>query len=210
MGLAYIVSMKQHNRLVGPVVFVVVALLMAGAASAGFAQAAMMVSVDGTIASVNGGQITLNAADGTTKNATLSASTMILERRRATLTDIQKGDAMGVTAHRADDGNMTATAINIFPAQLWKVVKKGQFPMQQPGQIMTNALVDAYAAQGNTHALTMKYGSETYPIVVPDSAEIYRLVAVDMSMVKAGMHVFVSGSANSDGSIKAAVVRYGG
>ena len=207
---AYIVFMKTHIRPARPVVFLIVTLLMAGAAAAGFAQAALAVSVDGTIASVSGGRITLTAADGSTKNATLSAATMILERHKATLSDIQKGDAMGVTTHRAADGNMTATAINIFPAVLYKVVKKGQFPMQQPGQIMTNALVDAYVAKGDTHALTMKYGSETFPIVVPDSAEIFRLVPVDKSMVKAGMHVLVRGSANADGSIKAAFVSYDG
>jgi hypothetical protein len=193
-----------------PATIFLAVFLMAGAAAAGFAQTALAVSVDGTVASLSAGRITLTAADGTTKEAVLSPGTMILERRKATLSDIQKGDAMGVTAHRAEDGAMTATAINIFPARLWKLVKKGQFPMQQPGQIMTNAVVSAYVAKGTGHQLTMKYATETFPIVVPGDAEVYRLITVSKSMVKEGMHVLVRGSQNADGSVKATVVSYDG
>jgi hypothetical protein len=193
-----------------PVVILLAAFLALGAAGAVFAQAALAVSVDGTVASLSAGRITLTAPDGTTKEAVLSRATMILERRKATLSDIQKGDAMGVTAHRAEDGNMTATIINIFPAGLYRVVKKGQFAMQQPGQIMTNAVVSAYVAGGAAHQLTMRFGKETYPIVVPDDTQIFRLVAVDRGMVKQGMHVLVRGTQNADGTVKAAVVSYDG
>ncbi|MGA2612524.1 MAG: hypothetical protein ABSG38_03590 [Spirochaetia bacterium] len=200
--------MTENIRPARPVLVFLVALLVAGGAVAGFAQAAMTTSIDGTVASMSAGQITLTAADGSAKSATLSPGTLVLERRKTTLADISKGDAMGVTAHRAEDGNMTATLINIFSAELYKVVKKGQFPMQQPGQIMTNAVVSAYAPKGDTHALTMTYGTETFPIVVPDGTEVYRLVTVNASMVKVGMHVLIRGSPSSDGSIKAAVVSF--
>ena len=199
----------KHIGPARPVVLVLGVLLALGAAAAASAQA-MTVSVDGTVASLSQGRLTLTAADGTTKEAVLSPATMILERQKATLTDIQEGDAMGVTAHRAEDGNMTATAINIFPSGLYKMVKKGQFPMQQPGQIMTNAVVSAYAANGNSHQLTMKYAGETYPIVVPDDTQIFRLLAVDRGMVKEGMHVLIRGTQNADGTLKAAVISYDG
>ena len=203
--------MKQHFRPAAPVILIAGAIFLAGAAAVGFAQAAMTAAVDGTVASISAGQITLTASDGSTKSAVLSSTTIILERTKVSLDDIKKGDAMGVTAHRAEDGNMTATIINIFPAELWKVVRKGQFPMQQPGQIMTNAVVNAYAAMsGNGRQLTMSYGNETYPIVVPDGTEVYRLSKVGESTVKTGMHVSIRGSANSDGSIKAGVVFFDG
>ncbi len=199
--------MRDHIRSATPVVVFMSALLLVSAA-AGFAQSAVPTSIDGTVASVSAGQITLTAADGSTKSATLSPATLVLERRNATLSDVKTGDAMGVTTHRAVDGSMTATAINIFSAELYKVVKKGQFPMQQPGQIMTNAVVSAYAAKGDMHSLTMKFGDQTFPIVVPDGTEIHRLVTVTKSMVKVGMHVLVRGSLNSDGSVKAMSVSY--
>ena len=183
---------------------------LAVAATMGFAQAAMTTSVDGTVASLSATALSLTAADGSTKSISLAPSTLILERRSATLSDVKKGDAMGVTTHRAEDGSMIATAINIFSAELYKVVRKGQFPMQQPGQIMTNAVVSAYMASDNGHSLTMSYNGQSFPIAVPDTTEIHRLVTVEKSSVKAGMHVLVRGSANADGSIKAAVVSFDG
>jgi Domain of unknown function (DUF5666) len=200
--------MKEQVRPAVPVLIVSMALLLAGGAVAGFAQAAKPVFIDGTVTSMTATQITLTAPDGSTKNVTLPPGTLALERQNATLSDIKRGDAMGVTAHRAEDGTMTATIINIFPAQLYKVVQKGQFPMQQPGQIMTNAVVSAFVAKGSTHALTMKYGSESFPIVVPEGAEVHRLVPVSLSLVKTGMHILVRGSPNADGSLTAATVMF--
>ena len=190
-----------------PALIIVSAIFLAGAGATGFAQA-MTTSVDGTVVSLTSAMLTLTAPDGSTKTVALGPSTLVLERSTATLSDVSKGDAMGVTTHRAEDGSMVATAINIFSPELYKVVRKGQFPMQQPGQIMTNAVVDAYESTGDGHSLTMSYNGETYPITVPDSAEIHRLITVSRDTVKAGMHVLVRGSQGSDGTVKAAVVSF--
>lgn len=200
-------SRRFHICPNGPLLVLASAVMLVGAAAFGVAQA-MTASVDGTVASLTATVITLTTPDGSTKAAALSSSTLVLQRESATLSDITQGDAMGVTTHRAEDGSMVATAINIFSPELYKVVRKGQFPMQQPGQIMTNAVVSAYMASGNGHSLTMSYGGETYPITVPDSAEIHRLVTVSMDAVKKGMHVLVRGSQNPDGTLKAAVVSF--
>ncbi len=190
-----------------PALVILSVVFLAGAGALGFAQA-MTTSVDGTVASLTSTMLTLTAPDGSTKTVALGPNTLVLERQAATLSDITQGDAMGVTTHRAEDGSMVATAINIFSPELYKVVRKGQFPMQQPGQIMTNAVVSAYMASGDGHSLTMSYNGETYPITVPDSTEIHRLLTVSMDTVKEGMHVLVRGSQGSDGTVKAAVVSF--
>ncbi len=190
-----------------PALVIAGAIFLAGAAALGFAQA-MTSSVDGTVASMTSTMLTLTAPDGSTKTVALGPKTLVLERTPATLSEITKGDAMGVTTHRAEDGSMVATAVNIFSPELYRVVRKGQFPMQQPGQIMTNAVVSAYMENGDGHSLTMSYNGETYPITVPGSAEIHRLVTVSMDTVKQGMHVLVRGSQGTDGTFKAAVVSF--
>jgi hypothetical protein len=154
--------------------------------------------------------MTLTAADGSSKSVSLPKGILVLERTSATLSDIRAGDAMGVTAHRAEGGVLTASEINIFSAELWKVVRKGQFPMQQPGQIMTNALVTSYAAKASGHTLDMKYNDFTTTIAVPDDTIIHRLVTKNLSDVKEGMHILVRGSPNPDGSFKAATVSFEG
>jgi len=199
--------MKAFKRPALPVLAFFVCALAAGAA---FAQAVPPASMDGTVAAVTTTGLTLTAADGSSKSVSLPKGLLVLERTSAALSDIKKGDAMGVTAHRAEGGVLTATEINIFSAELWKVVRKGQFPMQQPGQIMTNALVTSYAAKANGHTLDMKYNDFTTSIAVPDGAVIHRLVTKRLSDVKQGMHILVRGSANPDGTFKAATVSFEG
>ena len=201
---------KIRFRPVVPALFALMTILLAAAGVSAFAQAAMTASVDGTVATLTSTMLTLTAPDGSTKTVAFGPSTLVLERTPATLSDITKGDAMGVTTHRAEDGSMVATAINIFSPELYKVVRKGQFPMQQPGQIMTNAVVSAFMASGDGHSLTMSYEGETYPITVPDSAEIHRLVTVSMDAVKKGVHVLVRGSQNPDGTVKASFLSFDG
>ena len=200
--------MKAIKRPAGPAFLAMILVLFTAVAGAGFAQAVMTDSVDGTVTAVTPTTLTLTAADGSSKMAMLLPNTLVLERKAATLADIKKGDAMGVTAHRAEGGVLTATAINIFSTELWKVVRKGQFPMQQPGQIMTNALVTSYDAKANGHTLSMTFGTLTTTIDVPDGADIHRLVTVKLSTVKKGMHILVRGGASANGTIKAATVSY--
>lgn len=199
--------MKAFKRPALPVLVFLVSALAAGAA---FAQAAPPSSIDGTVSAMTMTSITLTAADGSSKSVSLPKGTLVLERTSATLSDIKKGDAMGVTAHRAEGGVLTATEINIFSAELWKVVRKGQFPMQQAGQIMTNALVTSYAAKANGHTLDMKYKDLSTTIAVPDSTIIHRLLTKALADVKQGMHILVRGTANPDGSFKAASVSFEG
>ncbi|HVO40198.1 MAG TPA: hypothetical protein VMV03_14305 [Spirochaetia bacterium] len=199
--------MKAFHRPALPVFLIVLGAVAAGMA---FAQAAPPASIDGTVSAMTMSSLTLTAADGTTKKVSLPKGILVLERTSATLSDIKKGDAMGVTAHRAEGGELTATEINIFSAELWKVVKKGQWPMQQPGQIMTNALVTSYAARANGHTLDMKYKDVSTTIAVPDDTVIHRLLTKALADVKQGMHILVRGSANPDGSFKAASVSFEG
>ena len=187
--------MKAIIRPVTPAFFALAIVCLIVVGGAGFAQAVMTASVDGTVTAMTQSTLTVTAADGSSKTAFLFPSTLVLERRTAMLADIKKGDAMGVTAHRAEGGVLTATAINVFSAELWKVVRKGQFPMQQPGQIMTNALVTSYDAKASGHTLSMTFGTLTTTINVPEGTDIHRLVTVKLSAVKKGMHVLVRGSA---------------
>ena len=195
------------NRPALPVLLIILGVVATGMA---FAQAAPPASIDGTVSAMTMSSLTLTAADGSSKKVSLPKGILVLERTSAALTDIKKGDAMGVTAHRAEGGMLTATEINIFSAELWKVVRKGQFPMQQAGQIMTNALVTSYAAKTDGHTLDMKYKDLSTTIDVPDNTVIHRLLTKALADVKQGMHILVRGSANPDGSFKAASVSFEG
>jgi hypothetical protein len=177
-------------------------------AMSGFAQAmTTTIAFDGTIAAIKGPTITLTRADNITKTIALQDTTLILGRQVATLDQIKPGDAMGVTSRRDSDGGMVAISINIFAPEMWDGVRKGQFPMST-GDTMTNAVVGQYAASVKGRVLTMKYAEGTSTITVPDDTQIHKLVASKITALTVGLHISVRGTANPDGSIKAAAVSF--
>jgi hypothetical protein len=142
-----------------------------------------------------------------TKTVALQDTTLILGRQAATLDQIKTGDAMGVTSRRNSDGSMIAVSINVFAPEMWDGVRKGQFPMST-GDTMTNAVVARYAAGVKGRVLTMKYAEGTSTITVPDDTQIHRLVVSKVSALTVGQHITVRGTANPDGSIKAAAISF--
>ncbi|MGA2975987.1 MAG: hypothetical protein ABSF77_11820 [Spirochaetia bacterium] len=187
--------------------FTLFSLYLGAAALIGFSQAmTAAVSVDGTIVSIAGNTMTLTLADKTLRTVALQESTIILERVAATLEEIKAGDALGVAARRTDNA-LIATNINIFSAEMWDGVRKGQFPMTT-GEVMTNALVTDYVTAVQGRSLTMKYNEGTTTITVPDGVPIHRLLTVKPAALVAGLHVVVRVTPSADGSLKAATVSF--
>jgi hypothetical protein len=155
------------------------------------AQAAAPTPIQGTIVSIEGSTLVLAAADGSSSRVVLESDTGIFGREPSTLDSIKPGEAMGVTATRADDGSLTATIINVFTPQIWQKARKGQWDMGPPGLVMTNEQVERVAAGVTGGTLYMKYEMLTAAIAVPTSAEIWRLVPIKLSDLKQGMKVSV-------------------
>jgi hypothetical protein len=113
---------------------------------------------------------------------------------------------MGVDAKRRPDGTLRAVAINIFSPELWKVVRKGQWPMES-GDVMTNAVVtQASVASMDAGSITLKYQDITAVINLPADTKVRRLVTLHQDSLQPGAHIMVRGTAGDDGAIKAATV----
>jgi hypothetical protein len=183
-------------------------ILFLAAAIGGFAQAmTTLTSLDGTISAIKGEMITLTTSDKLVKTVSLGPNTLVLRRQAATLVDIKSGDALGVASRRASDGTMTAISINIFSPELYKVVRKGEFPMST-GDTMTNALVTKYAKAVQGRVLTMTYAEGTSTITVPESAQIHQMVTVKAPDLVVGLHITVRGTLKPDGSVAAQSVSF--
>ncbi len=170
--------------------------------SVGFAQSASPTSVSGTITTVSAGVLTFTGSDGAAVTVTYSPDTLVLTRVAVDLSSILPGEAVGVAAKRETDGSLTATSINIFAPELWKRVRRGQFPMQS-GEVMTNAEVVSYVEATGGHTLSVRLGTASSVISVPDGAQIHRILAEKASDLKTGMKIVVRGTVESDGSVKA-------
>jgi hypothetical protein len=161
--------------------------------------------VNGTIAAVNGGSVTVAAADGSETTAKIESDTLIISRGPASLGMIKPGDALAVTAKRQADGSLTAVSINIFSPALWDRVRKGQWIMES-GNVMTNALVEQVVERVEGRILDMKLDQGTRTIGVPTGTAIHSLATVGWSALKPGMHVTVRETADSDGTTKASSI----
>jgi hypothetical protein len=93
--------------------------------------------VTGVIQSFDGKTLTLKAADGSMVAAVLAPNVRIQMSVKKTLADIKPGDFIASGGTRGPDGKIHANEIRIFSAP----GGEGQFPMTQPGQVMTNATV---------------------------------------------------------------------
>ncbi len=178
--------------------------VVAGAAAA--LAADPTVTATGTVASINGDSVVLTTQNGDEKTVTLAPGTLVLGRVEASRDDIAVGQAMGVDAQRRPDGSLRAVVINIFTPELWKVVRKGQWPMES-GDVMTNAVVtQAAVASMDAGSMTLKYQNITAVISLPADTKVNRLVTMQQDSLQPGVHVMVRGTAGNDGSIKAASV----
>lgn len=93
--------------------------------------------VQGTIQSFDGKTISVKAADGHMVTAAVAADSRILKVEPRTMADIKPGSFIASGGTKGPDGKIHANEIRIFSAP----GGEGQYPMSQPGQVMTNATV---------------------------------------------------------------------
>jgi hypothetical protein len=91
----------------------------------------------GIVQSFDGKVLTVKANDGTILPITVPGNVMISYNAKRTLADIKPGDFIASGGTRGPDGKIRANEIRIFTGARGE----GQFPMQQPDQVMTNATV---------------------------------------------------------------------
>jgi len=163
--------------------------------------------IEGTIASIEGSTLVLARPDGSSSRILLQSDTVILKRVPATIDSIKPGEALGVATTSGADGSLTATVINIFTPELWRLpgTRKGQFPWPH-GQLMTNEEVDRVVDKVDGRTIYLKYQMLSAAILVPAGADIRRMVPLRLSDLKVGLKVSVRLASSPDGSLRAAVV----
>jgi hypothetical protein len=93
----------------------------------------------GIIQSFDGKVLTIKMGDGKIVAAPLASDVRLIVSVRKTLADIKPGDFVASGGTKGPDGKLHANEIRIIAAPT--PAGEGQFPMAQPGQVMTNATV---------------------------------------------------------------------
>ena len=156
--------------------------------------------IRGTVAGVDGQTVMLKSTAGQDVPVTMATDSRITGVVKRSLSDIKVGDAIASTSVRGSDGKLHALELHFLPPG----ANEGQFPTDlAPGSLMTNAAVAGVAAAPQGRTLRVTYKGQEAEIIVPPDVPVVAFVPADMSLVKPGAAIIVSGVRKPDGTVLA-------
>ena len=185
--------------------------LIGGYARAQTGSAGNTISVNGTISSITGSDMTV-MSNGGPVIVKLGDKTIIRGEEPVKFSDITSGMYVGATAAKQPDGTFRASRLHIF-SEDQRGTGEGHRPLtsaQQSGATMTNANVetveDVAVQNVKGRMLTLKYkGGEIKVLVLADTLVVRRVVG-DRRLLTVGSTVSASGARADDGAIVASQI----
>ena len=166
------------------------------------------VSVNGTISSITGSDITVTSNSGPVV-VKFAGDTIIRGEVPVKFSDITAGMYVGATAEKQPDGTFRASRLHIF-SEDQRGTGEGHRPLtsaQQSGSTMTNANVetveDVAVQDVKGRMLTLKYKGGEIKVLVPADTPVVNRVVGDRRLLTPGSTVSASGPRAEDGSIVA-------
>ena len=174
------------------------------------AQAPDVARVRGTIDKVDGHMLTIKVLNGTTFMVKVADNGPVRNIVKSSLSDIQVGSYLAITAMPQPDGSQKAVAILVFPAAGPKPPDGFSQWDFKPGSTMTNATVDTTAAGVDGQKLSVKYKDGEKTIIVSADTEITTFKPGTMADVKAGEKIMIfAAKKQPDGTYEAPNVAVG-
>jgi hypothetical protein len=110
---------------------------------------------------------------------------------------------------RQPDGRLKAQELLIFPEAMRGVGEGHRAWDLTPDSTMTNATVEAVVSDAAGRVLTLTYKGGQQELLVPPGTPIVTLESGDASLLRAGNHVFLSATRESDGGLSASRITVG-
>jgi len=160
------------------------------------------VRVRGTIAKVDGDNLTVKARDGADMKVALTPTTRLQSLVKNSLADVKVGDFLASTGVKGTDGKIHAIEVRIFPEATPDGGRQFAWDLGSDS-VMTNATVGtvAEAPQGKLVHVKFKDGESEYSI--GPEVPILAPVPGDKSLLKPGVAVFLAGPKGADGTVTA-------
>src|ERR1700726_5120230 len=178
--------------------------------STGWAQQPPTVRIRGTIESVEGPMLMIKTREGTDLKVRMTDNVAVFGVAKTSLSEINQGSYIGVTAMPEPDGTQKAVAVHIFPENQ-RGAAEGFRPWdQRPGSTMTNATVAQTVKGTDGQNILVKYKDGEKTVVVPPETPIVTFVAGDKSELKPGAKIIIFGAMKKeDGTLEANRVNVG-
>lgn len=172
------------------------ATLLAGPA---LAQQPAMSIVRGTLAAVNGRDLTVDTQGGGTAKLALTDTSVLTGIAKIALADIKPDAYVGVVSVPGADGTERAVSIHVFPPEQ-RGTGEGSRPWDQPGTTMTNAAVSQQVTAKDGEVLTLKYGADEKKVLVTRDSSLVRFEpGATTAELKPGVKVIAFTNATPDG-----------
>jgi len=173
------------------------------------AQTAPPMRVRGTIASIDGQNLTVTARDGATVPIKLAADYAVTAVVKADMSDIAVGKYVGIAAMPQGDDAEKALEVLVFP-EAARGSGEGHYAWDlAPGSMMTNATIAQAVDKVDGRNLTLKHKDGETQIAVPQDVPIVTFAPGDRSLLMPGAGIMVSVVKQPDGTMTASRVLVG-
>jgi len=189
--------------------FLATALLVGSTAVAAIAQTAPPTRVRGTIAALDGNNLTVNSRDGQKLAIVLKDPVTVATVKKVELSAIEPNSFIGTATRTGADGKLTAIEVLVFPEAM-RGTGEGFYPWDlEPGSMMTNGTVKGAVTAASGRELTIGFKDSSNTVYVPPTAPIVTFAPATRDDLKLGAPVFLIAMKNADGTLAAARVTVG-
>lgn len=179
------------------------------AAAAASAQNAPPVRVRGTIATINGQDLTVKSRDGGTVAIKLAPDAAITAVVKADMSDITVGKFVGIAALPQGSEPEKALEVLIFPESA-RGSGEGHYAWDlMPKSTMTNATIADAVDKIDGRTLTLKHKDGETRITVPKDVPIVTFAPGDRSLLVADAGIMVPAAKQPDGTMTASRILVG-
>lgn len=184
----------------------VMGLLAAAAASA---QSAPPTRIRGTIASINGQDLTVKSRDGNTVAIKLAPDYSVTAVVKADMSDITVGKFVGIAALPQGSAPERALEVLIFPESA-RGSGEGHYAWDlMPESTMTNATIADAVDKVEGRTVTLKHKDGETRIAVPKDVPVVTFAPGDRSLLVADAGVMVPAAKQPDGTFTASRILVG-
>jgi len=180
------------------------ALVTGIALVAASASAAPARRVRGTIVSVSADTVVVTGQDGKPVTVKTNSGTRIIGRTPGRLEDIKSGDVVRVVASKAEDGSLTAVAVQQIPSssQTGTRGRAGQKDLKSGSVLVSGSVV---SMRGNTLSIAATDATVT-AVTVTQSTRIQRVTQMAVGNLAPGARVALQATDNPDGTVTAVFI----
>jgi uncharacterized protein DUF5666 len=189
----------------GATALAVLSLLAATAA----AQTAPPMRIRGTIANIDGQDLTVASRDGATVPIKLAPDYTVTAVVKADMSDVAVGKYVGIAAVPQGNDAEKALEVLVFP-EAARGSGEGHYPWDlTPGSMMTNATIAQAVDKVDGRTLTLKHKDGETQIAVPQDVPIVTFAPGDRNLLMPGAGIMVSAARQPDGTLTASRVLVG-